>query len=469
MDNQVTLDQYEGMAGFGVDGGQDIAELNKALTAGYQIPPIDGGGVLRVQSLEETMRILTWSEQHIRFWRDLNRVAAYSTVEEYNVQTSYGSEAGIFTQEGELPQSFDSSYERRVGLVKFMGVQREVSHVMTLIRPAHGPIIAQQTRDGAVLLMERLERALFTGNSAVIPESIDGVEAQILGDPIASQQNVIDLRGGVFTEDRIEEATNIVVEAYGTSTDLYCAPRALSDMGKQFYPKERITLPAPIDGVVGLSIRAVTTQAGVVPLKPSIFLRSGRNNGRKKAPTSATAPRAPTAPTIAGANVAGPIANSKFSAADVGTWRYYVTALNRYGESARSNEIGIVVAAALDALDLTITDGGGADAATGYRLYRAKVVGGISGSEEFMKDIPRVPRAAAAVVYRDLNGDLPGTSKAFLMQMNLQSLAWRQLAPMMKIPLATIAASYRWMQLLYGFLVMYAPQKNLMFINVADD
>jgi hypothetical protein len=72
-------------------------------------------------------------------------------------------------------------------------------------------------------------------------------------------------------------------------------------------------------------------------------------------------------------------------------------------------------------------------------------------------------------VYRDLNLFLPGCSRAYLFQMNLQSMSFRQLAPMLKIPLATLAASIRWMQLLYGTPILYAARKNVIFANVADD
>jgi hypothetical protein len=39
---------------------------------------------------------------------------------------------------------------------------------------------------------------------------------------------------------------------------------------------------------------------------------------------------------------------------------------------------------------------------------------------------------------------------------------------MMKIPLATIAASIRWMQLLYLTMILYTPKKNVLYINVKD-
>ena len=77
-----------------------------------------------------------------------------------------------------------------------------------------------------------------------------------------------------------------------------------------------------------------------------------------------------------------------------------------------------------------------------------------------------VARAGATTPVVDLNADLPGTSKAFLVQQNLEFFSFAQLAPFVKIPLATIDTSVRWMQLLYGALKVYAPGKAVIYKNV---
>lgn len=460
----VSFKDYEGYSGMGFSGAQaqtDIEELQKALSAGYQSPRTDGGGALRVESLEATLKVLTFSQKHIVFWRDVPKMPAFSTSEEYTVQTSYGAQGGIFTTEGGLPQGSDATYERRVALVKYMGVVGEVTHPMTLVKPAHGDVIALETQNKTITLISQLNRALFFGSASVIPQEFDGVLELILADAVAASQNVLDLRGGVLTEDKIEEGANVIVEAYGVPDNLYLAPRALSDMVKVLYPRERIATPAPVNGRIGLSVTEVLTQAGLIGLKNEIFLRSGGVDGKRLAPTSATSNSAPAAPTVSGA--AGAAAGSLFSASDAGTYQYKVSAVNRFGESVGVQESGGVAVVSGDGVTLTITDGGG-ETATGYRVYRSRA-GGAAGTEQL---IAAVPRTGNTTVFVDLNTTLPGTSKAFMLQTNLQSFAFKQLAPMMKIPLATLAASIRWMQLLYGVLTMYAPRKNLVYTNVAD-
>lgn len=465
----VSMKDYENYQGFGQIAARDVEELSKALSAGYQNPPVSGSNALRVESLEQTLRILTFTQAHIQFWRDIPKLPAFSTVEEYNVQTSYGSEGGMFTRAGELPQVQDASYERRTALVKYITTQREVDHPTTLVRPAHGNVVAQETQNGGIWILERVERALYTGRSDVISEAWDGLDQQIRSDPSAANTSIIDLRGGILTEDNVEDATNRVIENYGVPTDLYAAPKALSSMVKQFYPRERFNMPAPVDGVVGMSVNRIRTQAGLINLKGNIFLRSGKNNSVKNAPGAANAVRAAVVPSLAAANTAGPIAASLFGTGDVGTWRYKVTSVNRFGESAASAGASAAINASGDEITLTITNNAdSSDATTGYNIYRTPLVGGAAGTEQYLLQVPRVA-GAATTVFVDANRFLPNTSRAYLKQMNLQAISFRQLAPMMKIPLATIALSIRWAMLLYGMPVVYATRKFTIFDNVGDE
>lgn len=477
----VSLRDYEGIQGFGIGSSQEVDELNKALSAGTQRPPTSGGNVLRVESLEATLRVVTFSQAHIKFWRLLPKLPAYSTVEEYNRLTEYGADAGAFTNEGDLPETQDSTYERKTALVKFLGTTREVTHPMTLVRPAHGNVIALETQNGAIWLLERLERALFGGRSDNIPQEIDGLSRQILDgvgvtDPngnlysatdtilAGAETVIIDKRGQKLTEDDMETATNFVVQNYGLPTDLFIAPKPMSELAKAFYPRERVNLPAPTDGKVGFAINQFVSQAGLINFQPNIFLRSGRNNGIKTVPTTASSAKAPNAPSVA-AGAAAPDAQSMFKAADAGTYYYRVTAVNRYGESAGSADSGVITHAAGTGTVLTITDGGGTYPATAYRVYRS-AVGAADGSKS--QFITILPKPGGAITVSDRNWWLPGTCQAYLVQNNLQNYSVRQLAPMLKIPLATIAASIRWMQLLYLTFILYTPKKNVIFINVLD-
>lgn len=481
----VSFRDYEGIPGFGAFGAssqQDVENLTKALSAGVQYPPTSDGNVLRVQSLEATLRIVTFRLQNIKMWKKVPKLPAFSTVEEYNILSAYGADAGAFNSEGELPESQDSSYSRSTALVKFLGTTREVTHPMTMVRPAHGNVIALETQNGAIWLLERLERALFAARSDNIPVEFDGLSKQgfdgvgitdpntMLYDATGvikagqAQTTVIDKRGATLSEDDIEAAANYVQENYGQPTDLFLAPRALSDLAKAFYPRQRVTLPPPVEGRVGFAVTEAVTSAGLISFNPDIFLRSGRNNGVKTPPAAATSPKAPNACTgVFGA--AAPSAKSMFTASDAGAYFYRVSAVNRYGESTSSADIGAVTFAAGDAATLTITDGGGSYPATAYNIYRSAKA---AADGTAAKLVATVKKPGGAITWVDYNWFIPGTSKAYMLQNDMHFWSFRQLAPMMKIPLATIAASIRWMQLLYGTPIVYAPLKMVQFVNVSD-
>lgn len=483
--NLISFKDYEGIPGFGGFGtstAQEIESLSKALVAGTQRPPASGGSALRVESLEATLRITTFTLQNIKFWKKIPKLPAFSTVEEYNTLDAYGADAGMFTNEGELPQTQDSTYTRHVAIVKFLGTTRQVSHPMTLVRPAHGNVIALETQNGAVWLVERLERALFKGRSDMIPQSFDGIEKQFFDNAGVTNPNtglytatsilaatastlIIDKRQNPLLEDDIEAATNFIVENFGVPTDLYLAPRSMSDLAKAFYPRERVNLPAPNEGRVGLAVTSYVSNAGLVEFDPDVFLRSGRTNGVKSPPVAALSPNSPNPPTFSAA-APGSDSASMFFAADAATYTYQVTAVNRFGESAPAAVGGSTVMPAGDSVVLTVVDGGGANPASAYNIYRANG----SGPMQYLTQVIATNGVAGAgCSYTDRNWFYPSTSMAYLVQNNLSNFSFRQLAPMMKIPLATIDASIRWMQLLYGVPIVYTPRKNVLFLNVLDE
>jgi hypothetical protein len=56
---------------------------------------------------------------------------------------------------------------------------------------------------------------------------------------------------------------------------------------------------------------------------------------------------------------------------------------------------------------------------------------------------------------------------AFLIDMDAENvLRFKQLAPLMKLPLARISASERFMILLYGMLQVYNPRRVVVFKNI---
>lgn len=472
--NTVGWKDYEGVQGFyGASSPQEIQALNKALVAGNaQNPPgsvtAGDGFALRVESLERTLKSTTFRAEHVRLWRGIPKLPAYNTVEEYNQIQSYGqlNAGGAFIEEGALPTETDASYERKFSVVKFMGTARRVSHVMSLVKPAHGNVIAQETVAGTLFLLSQIEQNLFYGDSSLDPVQWDGFE-KLIADG-AGATNIIDLRGQPLSEDKLIDASLTIMDApnYGIPTHLHMNPKVKADLVKTFFPKARYDLGAMTQGKIGGDIQSFISPAGDVRLESNVFINDGGGVSGLAALGDASA--RPGTPSISVAAAAGAHASSMFGAADAGSYFYHIVAVNRYGQSAplAVNAVALAVVAG-DRVTFTVLPGPGPLPAY-YIVYRTAPGGVTSTARQILRvsNIVLGAPSAAALQIIDVNARLPGTSVAFMFQQNVENMAFKQLAPMIKIPLATVDPSIRWMQLLYGVPQLYTPKHNVIFRNV---
>lgn len=451
-------EHYEG---HGIASREELTELRKALTAGSSInaPSVTPGEgfPLRTESLEATLKNVTFEMNEIKLFKTIDKLPATNTVEEFNRLLSY-SEGGSnqyglgFMDEGALPEEEDSTYERAYVLIKFIGVTGRITHVANVIRAAHGDVVNMETMNKTMFLLQQLERALFFGDSAILPQEFDGLEKLITAGAAA---NVIDLRGEPLSEERLNDALLQIRDNFGLATDAYFATGAFADLSKQVYDRQRFGI-APQPGVLGAQVTAFQGQHGKINLHDSVFLSEGRTAVAAGLKDPA---KRPLPPTISVQPAAAPDGASLFTAADAGTYFYRVVAANKHGFSAPVNTAGVAVVAG-DGVTFTVDDGGQGTAY--YIIYRTEP-GGAVGTAVAIK---RVARTGASQVITDLNADLPNTTKGFVLQQNNRSFSWAQLLPMTRIPLATIDTSIRWAQVLYGAIKMYTPAKNLVFKNI---
>lgn len=478
----INLNDYATSAnGFGGASRESVDALNKALSAG----DITGrettnmydasGSPLKVESLEKTLKHLTFRESDIKFWKDLPKKAAYNTVEEYNQQISYGQDRGGFNAEGELPEEEDSVYVRRAQLVKYLGVTKSVTHQMTLVNSVIGNIMQKTIKDGTMWILRKLDQALFFGNEKLCGLEFNGFLAQheqsdswANRDEYFDSEHVIDMRGKYLSEDAIESAANAVVENYGLATQLYTAPSVLSGFVKQFYGNKFImpNTQALQNGVMGQRVQQFESQFGSIGLNQDVFFKK---KPAKTAQSEATSDKAPNAPTITVTAVAAGIQNSKFTAEDAGNVTYAVAAFNRYGESKLTIADAATAIVATGAADIAITDGGGLHKASAYRIYRSET--GKTGTyfpifEVSVDDVTRGLDGAAAGSIRDINRFIPNCDQAMVLQFDNEVVEFAQLAPLMKMDLALLSPAYRFMILMYGTPFLYAPKKMVRIINI---
>jgi hypothetical protein len=437
---------------------EEMENLSKAITAGYGYAgkPTDltYGGVIQTESLETTLKSVTFDMKNLKMWPAISIDKAYNLFEQYNRLTSYGSDSSPYMGEGGAPQEEDSQYIRDGQKIVFFGTRRKVSHQMTLVRTSVGDVVAQQAKEGTMHLLKNIEREMYWGHAhfadaagdqngsvAAIPsdsiamngllsqlKKADSDEQHISGDfeGYGSFESVIrELDGAVLSQDDIEELAVILLENFGSPDQIH------------------------INQTVGYDVSKVQTTAGAMDLKPNLFLRP-RAKSRAKAVNS-NAPALPGGFTLS----AGGANSGKLAAGD---YRYKITEVNDFGESSPRQDAGAITAAANGSV---IIDMPAASAGTKYfKVYRS-AAGGAIGSEEFIGNY-----RVGLSVYIDKGAKLPGLGEAFMLDMKAECMRFKQLSPLSKINFAIVSAALEFAVVLYGALFVYTPRFNGAWSNV---
>jgi hypothetical protein len=465
----------------GLVSPQDVETLNKALVAGYggagKPTELTGGGVLQSESLESTLKSVTFDMKNLKFWPAISVDKAYNLFEQYNRLIGYGSDASPYIGEGGAPQEEDSTYIRDGQRIVFFGTRRKVSHQMTLVRSSVGDIVAQQAKEGTMHLLKHVEREMYwghahftdalgaqSGSMADIPANsiaMNGLLQQLLkGDADVQHRSgdfegygsvtsiVSDLASATLTQDDIEELAVIALENLGSPSELHIEPAALSSFVKQFYPQFR-SAPGLANQTVGYDVSKVTTTAGSIDLKPNLFLRP-RDVARASAVNA-------SAPSISGLSLSGSGSGSG-SALAAGAYIYKMTFVNDHGESAPITSAAISPTAG-QKVTLTVT--GSVPASVKYmKVYRTAA----SGAAATAKFIGNYKIGVSAIV--DAGAKMPGLGEAFLLDMSAECMKFRQLAPLSKINFAIVTTALEFAIVMYGALFVYTPRFNCVFTNV---
>lgn len=464
-----------------------LAELSKALEAGSitgrettNLSNVGAQG-LKVESLEKNLKLLSFRDQDIRLWRRIPKLAAFNTVEEFNQLVSYGTERGGFNLEGELPEEEDSTYVRRAELVKFLGVTKSITHPMQLVTTNIGSIVQREITNGTMWILRKVNKALAYGNAAVIPQEFNGLYAQHANnDTFASLEayftssSVIDLRGAALTQVNVADGTLSILQNFGFGNLLFAPPSVINDLAKDYFDKQRILLGTAGNAFVGGGVpKSISTTTGEVELQHDIFLQAAAPRLTTDGATSTKAPASPI-PDISAPLAAVTDTGTKFT--DIaGDYFYGVAAINRFGESAVVQlGTGKLTLAATQSATLKFATGGGANPATGYVIYRSKknpatLIGATPMYAVFSVSTANLASGydgGSALTIRDRGRFIAGTEQAILIQGDEEVFSFKQLAPLMKMDLAILGPSIRFMILLYGTPQLYAPRKMVRYINI---
>lgn len=456
----ISMSMYAGYNGFGQMPLSQVEELQKALTAGTgtDSASFTGGRALTVESLEGTLMTTTFSADDVVLWKMLKSTPVYAVVDEWIEKSEYGDRYGVAVSETGSPGARSSTYNRRTATVKFYRIQRELSHVMTLMRSTVDAE-AEEQMDGTMLLLQAIEEALFYGDSDIITEEIDGLTKIITEN--GSSDNVIDVRGAI-EEAHLKEGAKVIRGHFGTPTDLFLSLSVQEDVDSILEEKHRVAIPlqAGAGGLTaGAPIEQYRTSWGTFKLHPDVFITRAQE---ERAPFTAAVGTAPTAPTSVTHAEASDVA-SQFAASDAGTYYYQVSYFTASGESEGTSTTAVTVAAG-DKVTLTI-NGGNTTTVKGVKIFRS-AKDAADDTDCLLLDT--VVFTTSGMTYVDRNAKLPGSSTAFLLDMspNHRAIGWRQLLPMMKLPLAITGPSIPFLIMLYGYLRVPKPKQHVLLTNI---
>ena len=466
----------------GIVTPDDVENLQKAITAGYGYAgkPTDltYGGVIQTESLETTLKSVTFDMKNLKFWPAVSIDKASNLFEQYNRLISYGSDSSPYIAEGGAPQEEDSQYIRDGQRIVFFGTRRKVSHQMTLVRTSVGDVVAQQAKEGTMHLLKNVEREMYwghahfsdntgaqTGSVADLPANsaaMNGLLQQLLrGDNDEQNRSgdfegwgsfesiARDLGGNIMTQDDIEELSVILLENFGSPSEIHIEPLALSQFVRQFYPQFR-SAPGLSSQTVGYDVSKVQTTAGAMDLKPNLFLRP-RGRARAKA-VNANSPALPGAFTGADGGAATGVLPA-------GAYLYRITEVNDFGESSPRNITAVVNVLANDS-SVVLTMPAPQTNTRYFKVYRTAPSGAVA-TAEFIGNY-RVGLSA----YVDAGYKMPGLGEAFMLDMNAECMRFKQLAPLSKINFAIVTTALEFGIVLYGALFVYTPRFNGLWRNV---
>lgn len=460
----------------------DVEALNKAITAGYggagKPTDLTYGGVLQAESLEATLKSVTFDMKNLKMWPAISVDKAYNLFEQYNRLISYGSDSAPYLGEGGAPIEEDSTYVRDGQKIVFFGTRRKVSHQMTLVRTTVGDVVAQQAKEGTMHLLKNVEREMYWGHAHFLGRldgSNDGSDAALPSNSIAmsgllkqlkkgdsdvlqrsgdfegygdAQSVVQDLGGQVIAQDDLERLAVIALENFGSPSELHIEPAALSAFVKQFYPQFR-SAPGLSNETVGYSVNKMTTTAGVIDFKPNLFLRP-RAGARALAVSS-------LAPSLGSLGVAT-AATGSGSALGAGVYQVKVTLVNDAGESIPLQASAVTLTAG-QKIQLTVTN---MPAGVKYMKAYISAAGGAVGTEKFAGNLAN----AGNTTYILAGRKQAGLGEAFLLDMSAECMKFKQLAPLSKINFAIVTTALEFAIVMYGALFVYTPRFNCVLENV---
>jgi len=462
------------MISFGIEES-DLGALRKALDVGYGVSPETetGFGATRLQSLAKTMKYATEKEKASKFFLQINKSKAESTVEEFTSVNKIGR--ANFYVEGGLPDEWDEDITREYECVKYIGAVGKVPNVANSVKSlVNNTTLIQNLK--AIAIIRTIDYKAFFANSANISTEFNGFLAQFNNRVNNPSQNIIDLRGNCITPSILNQIGATIEGNYGDPMNL---KGWIPISAFQNYANYVIQNKTYMIG--NNEIRDITAVPkkwelanGSGNLETDLHLKSKgetntdnpypfmNSNNTAFAPMSSDSPNTLNALTAVVTVVTDP---SPVPLLTPGTYDYCFLPVSAWGAGAGFEVKGIVIGAS-QKVQAVLSDNG---SPAGYQASAFEVYRKLS-SNTALTSYQYVETTPAGSTYFDDGSEIPGTNYSFFWDWDFdQVLDIRQLLPMVKQPLAIIDDSIRWLQKWYGTPILYNPNKMVVLKNVGSN
>ena len=461
----------------GIPSSNEMAALMGQLrkgTAGYQTAPnvtvqtsevANNFSPLIPQQLQQTLSIATSSMADLKLWPMLAKTPAVNTVVEYNRVNRHGAELSPFIEEGGTASLNRSTYEKVAVQMKYLAEKREVSDVASFVNLV-GPspdAIAEETRRGTEILLRRVEKELFHGDSSINPLAWDGIIKQI-----RDGGNIADLRGAAPSAVYLSEVLGALYSApfYGMISHILVTPRVLSELIKQTVHHGRHD-QIQVSGnslTFGSSNLSITGPYGPVPVVACPFLER-HDRIAPAAASSSVFEGSVVTPTISAQPTSPADAASKFVAADAGNYYYRVVPVGDAGIGVPV-DTNVVAVAAGDKVTFTIAQADATSTVKFYRIYRSKKD---AANADGALLVAEITNAGANTVFNDLNAKIAGSSEIVFVNSAPDYMEYFQMLSLIRRPLAQIKTTHPFLLMMFGAPAVKLPSKMFVVENAGSN
>lgn len=448
--------------------------LQKALVASPSTPggPGDGSSLIP-QSLARTLKNVSFKMKNIKAWKNSPKQNAYAMTEEFDQLISYGTRGGVFTSAMQTPQGNDSTFARVQVPMKYMAVAYATDIAIMSTEVVGGSAEALQINNATRYLLRGVEKAIFYGNSSLLPYAFNGWKVQI--ENFATNNGfsniVIDAQAGPLTPELLENAAQAIQDNAGELASgnykVYMAPAVQAYWSKMYAPSQRYGIDQRAfmqEGalITGTPVGGYNSTFGFLPFENDIFLNPD-------VPNNITIQGAPATPTGVTATLNTSDPNSKWQTPaspsqygvgyNGGPVSYVVEAVNAAGPSVASTATSSVTVGAGESVTVTWNR---VSWANYYQIYRS-----MNGGQYL--PVAQVADSGSGTTqsWTDENTTVAGAYDVFVINHDPEEGAvFKQLLPFFKWPLPIPALARYFAVALIGAPIIYVPSRCVLIKNV---